>query len=66
MMPKGGGETVGSVAKSLTVNILSIPNKINDVGLDSASALGYAISSPGELLGTSRVIDLGVEAFALC
>lgn len=45
MMPKGGGETVGSVAKRLTVNILSIPNKINDVGLDSASALGYAISA---------------------
>lgn len=65
MMPKGGGETVGSVAKGLTVNILSIPNKNNE-GLDSASASGYAISSPGGLLGTSRVIELEVEAFALC
>lgn len=33
---------------------------------DSGSALGYAISHSGDLLGTSRVVQLEMASFALC
>lgn len=40
--------------------------QMNGVKPDSGLALGYTISSPGDILGTSRLIELEVDTFVLC